>query len=1052
LNLTKLAIKRPAMMTMVIMVFVVLGVYTYNKIGVELFPAVNMPFVTVVTTYPGAGAEEIETQITKPLEDELSSLNQLKRIQSQASEGFTFTVLEFEMTADADQAAMDVQKKVDSFKGWLPDDASDPVIYRVDMNDQPVLIMAMQSERPQYETKQMAEDYIQDRIQKVAGVARVSVVGGQEREITVSVDKAKLAGYGLSINQVIQRLRMENLNQPSGRLDRPEAEYNVRILGEFESLDEIRNLEIPLGNGSNIPLGAVATVTDGFSELREYSRLNGISAVSLMVFKQSDASIVEVGERVKKEIEEIQKELPEDVKLLVSRDTSHFIRVSLDDTRNSIIEGIITVALALYLFLREWRSTVIVALAIPTSLLAALMMMFFAGFTFNMLSLMGLALCIGILVDDSIVVLENIHRHLKMGKDPETAAYDGRMEIGMAAIAITLSDIVVFAPIAFMQGMIGQFFRQFGLTVVFATLFSLFISFTLTPMLAAKLFKKEKEKSDPSGPEEGETISGRKSLFGWLWKKTAPVGKQVKERYISVLSWSLGHRKTVLLAVAITFFAALSLPALNMIGTEQMPKIDQGEMTVNLEMPIGTPIGKTDAALREMEKFLATVPEIKYYHATLGSAGGMGFSSGSHLGRFGVQLYDKKDRDRSVWEVGDQIRNWGSEFVKGRVTVVEGDTMGPPGGDIEIEVTGPDMNKLIELSEKVKGLVAAVDGARDVDTDWRLGQPEIQVSIDRRKAADAGLSVDDIARSVRAGLNGDTAGKYRGDNEETDIVVRLEGLNKSDLNSIRTLPVATMSGSAVQLQQMADIKMDSGPTEIKRIDRQRVIVVKGALRGRSLGDFSREVQAKIDQLRLDPGYHVKMGGQTLGMQETFADLIAALILSIILVYMVLVMLYESFMTPFIRMMALPLGIVGAFLALAITGNTLNLFSMIGLIMMDGLVAKNGTLLIDYTHTMMDRGLSLREALVEAGRTRLRPIIMTTFTMIFGMLPTALALGEGAESRSGMAWVLIGGLLTSTLFTLVVIPVIYTIMDDFKAWLRRKFRREHAEKPETVSNI
>lgn len=1050
MNLTRLAIKRPAMMSMIIMVFVVLGLYTYNKMKVELYPDVNFPVVFVVTTYPGAGAEEIETQVTKPVEDQLASLSQLKRISSQASEGFTFTSLEFEMSADSDQAALDVQKKIDMIKGMLPEDAGDPVVYKFNMNDQPVLIMALKSQRPLYETKQIAEDIIKDRLQRIDGVADVTVVGGQKREIAISVDRARLSGYGLSLNQVTNRLRGENLNQPSGRLERPEAEYNVRVLGEFASLEDIRNLDIPLGNGNTIPLSAVATVTDGHQELREYSRVNGLSAVSLMVFKQGDASIVEVGERVKEEIDRIQEDLPADVKIILSRDSSTWMRGSLNDTRNAILEGILTTALALYLFLREWRSTVIVAMAIPTSLLAALMMMFFAGFSFNTLSLMGLALCIGILVDDSIVVLENIHRHLKAGKHPHDAALDGRMEIGMAAVAITLSDIVVFTPIAFMSGMVGQFFRQFGLTVVFATLFSLFISFTLTPMMASRLFKQENGSVRPDNDKSNGSLiaSGRKSLFGWLWRWSAPLGKTVKSKYLSLLGWSLSHRKTVLAVVAVLFFASLSLPLLGAIGAEQMPKMDVGEMTVSLEMPIGTPIGKTDAVLKEVEKYISTISEVKDYHATLGSSGGMqGTSSGSHLGRVGIQLYEKKERDRSIWEIGDQIRKWGEGFSGGKVTVAEADTMGPPGSDIQIEVTGPDLRKLISLSEQVKGIVTPIPGARDVDTNWRLGQPEVKVKVDRRKAASLGLSVDEVARALRASLNGDVAGKYRENGEETDIVVRMDGLNKSDINQIKTLPLTTMTGAVIQLQQVAEIGPGSGPTEIKRIDRQRAITVSGNLRGRALNDFLKEAREKVNQIKPEPGYHITFAGQAEGMQETFADLIAALVLSIILVYMVLVMLYESFLTPFIRMMALPLGVVGAFTALAVTGNSLNLFSMIGLIMMDGLVAKNGTLLIDYTHTMMEKGMSLREALVEAAKTRLRPIIMTTVTMVFGMLPTALALGEGTEYRSGMAWVLIGGLLTSTLFTLIVIPVIYTIMDDLKrklgGFLRRKLGRRPA---------
>lgn len=1023
------------MMSMVIMVFVILGLYTYNKMGAELFPAVNLPYVAVVTNYPGAGAEEIETQVTKPIEDQLASLSKLSKITSTASEGTTFTVLEFDLSADADQAALDVQKKIDMIKGALPEEASDPVVLKQDLNDMPVLIMALQSNRPLYETKQIAEDMLKDRLQRIEGVSDVSVVGGQKREIAVDVDKNKLAGYGLSINQVINRLRQENLNQPSGRLDRPDAEYNVRVLGEFQSLDDIRNLDIPIGNGNSIPLYSVATVTDQHEELRETSRVNGIAAVSIMVFKQSDSSVVEVGEAVKKEIDKLQKELPSDVKLIVSRDTSDYIRLSLDDTRNTIIEGILTTSLALYIFLREWRSTLIVALAIPTSLLAAVMMMFFAGFTFNMLSLMGLALCIGILVDDSIVVLENIHRHLKMGKDPKDAAYEGRSEIGMAAIAITLSDVVVFAPIAFMNGMIGQFFRQFGLTVVFATLFSLFVSFTLTPMMASRLFKKHDAEKE------------EKSLMGRVWKIFDPVANKLKDGYMAILHWALGHRKTVLLTALLVFFASLSLPALGLIGAEQMPKSDSGEMNVSIEMPTGMPINKTDEVLKEVEQYVSTIPEVKYYHATLGSNGGMmGGASGSHTGQIGITLVGKKERERSLWEVGAQIRTWAKTYTKGTVTVAESDNMGPPGGDIDIKITGSDSEKILEYANQVKAAIASVPGAKDVDVDWRLGQPEVQVKIDRRKATALGLTVDEVARAVRASLNGDKAGKFRDNNDETDIIVRLDGLNKSEISDIRALPITTTTGNIIQLQQVATIEPGSGPTEIKRQDRQRVVTVSGVLSQRNLSEFLAEAQPKVEKIKTDPGYYIEFGGQAEAMNDTFVDLISALVLSIVLVYMVLVMLYESFLTPFIRMLALPLGIVGAFGALAITGNTLNLFSMIGIIMMDGLVAKNGTLLIDYTHTLLDRGYTLRDALVEAANTRLRPIIMTTVTMIFGMLPTALAIGEGAETRAGMGWVLIGGLITSTIFTLIIIPVIYTIIDDYKKKFSGFFKRKFAKKP------
>jgi len=1030
-------------MSMVIMIFIVLGLYTYSKIGVELFPNANIPVVSVATGYPGAGAQEIETQVIKPLESALSSISKVKKMNSIATEGMGFTILEFDLDADPDLALMDVQKKVDALKGLLPKETDNPVVAKWDMNAQPVMILALTSPRPLSESYELAKDVVKEKLQRVPGVADVSVVGGQKREIQINLDKAKLEGYGLSINQVINRLRSENLNQPSGRLERPEKEYNVRVLGEFRSVEEIRNLDIPLADGSTVALQELATVTDGFQEVREYSRLNGVTGVGIMVFKQSDASVVEVGEEVQQEIKRLQRQLPGDVKLIVSTDASDFINKALGGTRNNIIEGIITVAIALFIFLREWRSMLIVVLAIPTSLIATLMMMYFAGFTFNFLSLMGLAMCIGILVDDSIVVLENIHRHMKMGKNPIQAALDGRAEIGMAAIAITLSDVVVFAPIAFMGGMVGQFFRQFGLTIVFATLFSLFISFTLTPMMASRLYKQEKGSTDLGGSR-----GGRISIFGWLWKRLIPLGGRVRQGYEQVVLWALDHRKTVLGLAFAAFVAAVSLIPLGAVGAEFMTKADQNVLNVSLEMPIGTPVHKTEEALIKIEQYVKDIPEIKYYHTTLGSSGGMaGAASGSHIGRVGIQLIPKTERDRTVWQIGDQIRKWGQGFPYGKISVSEQDSMGGPGGPpVQIEVRGTDPQRLVVVSEQVKKIVMNTEGSIEVDTNWRLGQPEVQVKIDRLRAAKLGLSISQIASTVRASISGEKAGYYRTGDEEIDMVVKMDQLSKEDIDAIKRLAIPTAAGNLVQLQEVADLTLGSGPTEIRRSDRLRSITISAKLKDRVLSDYTAEVQAKLDKLQLPPGFEIKFGGEAEEMKETFKELIAALVLSVTLVYMVLVMLYESFLTPFIRMFSLPLGVVGALVALAVTGNTLNLFSMIGLIMMDGLVAKNGTLLLDYTNTLLERGYPLREALIEAAQTRLRPILMTTVTMVFGMLPVAAGMTEGAETRSGMALVLIGGLITSTAFTLVVIPVIYTLMDDLKQWIRRKreARRQAAQ--------
>ncbi|MGE5406055.1 MAG: efflux RND transporter permease subunit [Candidatus Saccharibacteria bacterium] len=1023
MRITELAIKRPAMMTMIIMVFVILGLYTYGRIGVELFPAINIPYVSVSVSYPGAGAEEIEGQIIKPIEDTLASLSGIKHINSQASAGSGSVGIEFDMSADVDKTAMDVQKKIDAIKGRLPDGAGDPVVFKMDMNDMPILSLGLNGKRPPYELYKIAEDIVKEKLQTVPGVTQVNIVGGQQREVQIHIDKSKMEGFNLSLNQVTNRLKTENLNDPSGRLDRPEAEYNVRVLGEYRSVEDIQEIQIPTSSGYAVPLKEIATVIDGYTEMRQRSRLNGISAVGLQVSKQSDASVVAVGDAAKKELENIQKELPSDCQLVISNDQSLFVRQSLNGTVQSIIEGIIVTGLVLFLFLRKWRSTFIVMLAIPTSLLATVMMMYFAGFTFNMMSMMGLALCIGILVDDSIVVLENIDRHLNMGKLPWQAALDGRSEIGMAAIAITASDVVVFAPIAFMTGMIGQMFKQFGLTIVFATLFSLFISFTMTPMLASLLYK----------PVRGEsTKEKRRSIFSIIWDVTVPLGARIKDKYVDMLHWSLSHRALVIIFSISAFVLSCFIPALGLVGTEFTPKTDQGQLNVNLELPVGTPIGKTDAVLKRMEKKLSTIPEIQYYQSSLGSSGGRSSAAGSNIGRIGVRLTPKGERKRTLWEIGDTIRSWSGDFKEAKLTVTESDQMGGGGGSaVQIVVSGKDPVKLVKITEDIKKVVERTPGAADINTNFRMGQPEVEVIPDRSRVAFYGLSINDIARTVRTAINGESAGVLRQGDEETDITVDIEGADKSDIDNIKNLQVTGTSGSA-PLQQVADVTIGSGPTDIRRVDRQRTITITGNIRNRPQGDFMNDVQARIAKMNLPHGFSVNYQGQQQSMQESFADLLQALVLSIVLVYMVLVMLYESFSTPLIRMLSLPLGIVGAFVALAITRSNINIMSLIGIIMLDGLVAKNGTLLIDYTHTLIERGRTLREALVEAGITRLRPIIMTTATMVMGMLPTALALSEGAEFRSSMAWVLIGGLLTSTLFTLFVIPVVYTLIDDWKA--------------------
>lgn len=1010
MNITGFSIKRPAGITMIIMFFVVLGLYSYNRIGVDLLPAINTPIITVQASYPGASAEEVEKQVIKPLEGAISSTSKLKTITSMCNQGSGFIVLQFDLSANVDQATMDVSKKIDSIKDHLPDTVQDIQVEKRDINDQPVMFLGMSSSYSKVTTYNMANETIKDRLQRIPGVADVSISGGRQEEIAVEVDKDKLVYYGVSLNSIISKIGAENATSPAGKLNL-EKDYDLQVSGEYKSVDEIANLTIATSSGGTVPLKNIATVNRQIKEVLSSNRINGEDQVGIQVFKQSDASVVKVGKAIRQEIEQIKKDYP-DYSFYISYDSSAYVDKSLNNTMESIFEGMFTVALALYFFLKERRSMVTVLIAIPTSLVSTLFVIYMAGFTFNIMSLMAMALCIGILVDDSIVVLENIHRHMHMGKSSEKAALEGRMEIGMAAIAITLCDVVVFLPIAFMSGMVGQFFRQFGLTVVFATLFSLFVSFTVTPMLSSKFYK-----------------SGLTKKHFRLFDLVDALGFKLRDFYEKILRGALRHPKKILTVALLVFIGAVSLIPLQVVGIEYMPQSDEGSFSINLELPVGTPFKQTDTNLLKIEQYVKAIPELDNYRSR----------ASSNSGTVNVELKDKKERKRTVWQISDEVRAWSlKQFPPGtvRISVASSSIAGMPGmgggggGNVQVQVLGPDNDKLVVISNQVSDILSKTQGAKDVNSNWRVGQPQIEAVINRDRVKYFGVALADINKSLQTGITGSTAGTYVDQGLDIDINVRFKDGNKIPIEDLRRIPISS-GGQTIALGNVVDFKQSEGPRSIRREDKQRAITVSCNLSGRPLQEFMNDVNTQIKAAGIDPMYTVRFSGQAQSMSDTFGEMISAMILSITLVYMVLVVLYESFLTPFIRLFSLPLGFIGALVALALTKNTLNLYSMIGFIMMDGLVAKNGTLLLDYTLTLIKRGKTPREAVIEAGITRLRPIVMTSLTMIFGMLPTALAISEGAEQRVGMAWVLIGGLITSTVFTLIIIPILFLAFNTLK---------------------
>lgn len=1006
MNITRFSISRPIGISMIFLFFIVLGLYSFQRIGVELLPALNTPFVTVSVNYTGAGAEEVETKVIKPLEEALSSLSKLKQMTSYSRPGNGMIVLEFEFSANADFAAIDATKKVDAIRRKLPDNIDSPVVYKRDVNATPVMEIAIGSSQSLYDTYAITDKVFREYLQRVAGVSEIQLQGGRQKEISVELIRDKLALYRISPSQVIAKIKGENQTTASGRVYTATKETDIRVVAEYETIEQIGNVQI---NSSDtvVPLRELAVISEKIIRPTRLSRSNGQESVSLTIYKNSDANLLETNTGLREVLTRLRTEFPQYEFRLIS-DSSEYVSAALRNTLWSLLEGIMTTGIILYLFLRSWRSTVTVLVAIPTSLLSTLFIMYLAGFTFNLMSLMGMALCIGILVDDSIVVLENIQRHLRMGKNPAQAAEEGRNEIGLAAIAITLCDIVVFLPIAFMTGLTGQFFRQFGLTIVFATLISLFVSFTLTPMLSSKLFRKEEEQ--PSGK---------------IWRSLENGEERLTALYERVLYWCLAKKKQVIAGALVLFFGTLALIPLKVIGAEYMPRTDEAQFRVYVELPVGRSLESTAEALKKVETYMAELPEVK----NILSYAGM---PSSNMGSITVQLKKKKDRSRSVWEVTDDIRQWSRKNMMG-VTVrisetqtsVSGvaSTQQGPSAPVQVEIKGQDMDEILAASARVQEVLAGVRGLKDIRSTYREGQPELQLKIDRERVKFFNTSVAEVTSAVKTAIAGEQAGLFRQRGDEIDITVRFKNGDIFSKSDIRAIPLAS-SSSLVFVGDVAQIKDDSGPVVIRRVDKQRAINIQANLTDRPLEEVLSEVSGRLSGEKLGTFVTWKLTGQAEQMKETFLEMGLALALSLVLVYIILAILYESLITPVIRMFSLPLGMIGSLLFLVLTGNTINLFSLIGILMMDGLVAKNGTLLIDYALTLMERGCEPLEAIVEAGKTRLRPIIMTTMTMVFGMLPTALAIAEGAENRVSMAWVLIGGLLSSTFFTLIVIPIIF----------------------------
>jgi HAE1 family hydrophobic/amphiphilic exporter-1 len=1021
------SVKRPVFATMVIMALVVLGAVSYPEIGLDLLPKVDFPIVTISTHLNGASPEVIDVDITDMIEGAVNTINGVKSITSSSTEGDSRITVEFVLERDIDLAVQDVREKVALIRRKLPDDIEEPRIAKVDPDATAVMWLNLSGQKSVRELSTYVDEVLKEQLQRINGVGDIQLGGLQLRQVRVWLDAGKLRAYGLTANDVMGALQRQNVELPGGRIESLSKEYTVKVKGEFLNVPDFNDLIIAYDKGAPVRLRDIGKAEDGMEERRSIVRFNGIPAVGMGVQKQSGTNTVAVVNAVKAEIAKINKTLPPGMTLNIAIDQSTFIRRSIAEVQKHLILGSFFAILAVFIFLRNVRTTLISAVALPVSIIATFALIRVFDFTFNNMTMLALTLSVGLLIDDAIIVIENIYRHVEEGMAPREAATFATSEIGLAVMATTFAIVAIFLPVAFMKGMIGRFFLQFALTVVFSILVSLLVSFTLTPMLASIFLKRVAlKRENPVG--KPAAIAPQHHLAEWFERGY----KKLEEVYRHVLAFSLNHRGIMLVGALSLFVGSLYMTTF--LGKELIPPEDQGQFLVRLEAPIDYSVEKADELFRPVEKILRQMPEVMAVYYVLGTGGYV------NRAMMMTRLIPKSERKKSQMDLKKEIRQKLRQFPGLKVSAEDFSMIG--GGQrqvpIQYSVRGPDLMAIQAYTKQIAGEFSKKPGIVDVDTSLELGKPELKIFIDRDKAADFGVDISTIAEAINLLISGETdVTKYKDESrgKRYDLRIRLNPEERRDPDDLKKLYVRARDGRLVDLGNLVRIQEGGGPSVINRVDRQRAITLFASLEGIPLGQAIEDLNGISGKI-LPSDYIPKYRGQADMMAESFGYLMFAIILGVIMAYMVLAAQFESFVHPFTVLLAMPLSFIGAFGALLLTGNTLSIFSFIGLILLMGLVKKNAILLVDYTNVLRERGLSRREAILQAGPVRLRPILMTTFAMVFGMLPVALGMGEGAESRSPMGIAVIGGLLTSLFLTLVVVPAAYDLFDDWQGFFRR----------------
>ena len=1022
--LARFSVKKPVTITMMILIVIVLGVLSLSKLQIDLLPQIELPYIMVQTNYQGAGPEEIESLISRPLEQTLSTVENIEAVISISNEGSSMLLLQFDFNTDMDDVMLQMRERIDMIKGFLPDGTSSPLVLKMDPNALPIIQLAISSKGDLHTTQKNAEDVISPRFERIEGTASANVSGGLEQEVEIMLKEEMIKGYNLSSSYIAQILQAENLNMPGGTVKKGNNELTVRTMGEFKSVEEMKNLTIPLNRGGTVRLKDIADVNLKTKEQSSITKLDGKEVVQISIMKQSDANTVNVANSINKEIDIIKLEYP-DLNIFTVFNQADYINLAIDNLiRTATVGGLLAIVILL-IFLRSFKTTLVIALSIPISIITTFVILYFTNITLNMMTIGGLALGIGMLVDNSIVVLENIYRNRSLGMDRINASVEGTNEVAMAVTASTLTTIAVFIPIVFTGGLAAIIFKDFALSIVIALLSSLAVALTLVPMLSSKLISVKNLESE----EAQEKKHGPLVVF-----------------YKKILSLSLRHRFiTILLSIAMFVVSVVMVIS---VGAEFFPATDEGMINVSVSLPAGSETNEMDSVLNEIEDSINEIPEIKSIFTSAGSGGGisMGGGLGGSSGSMNVMLSDLNERDRSAKEISDEIRTIVKDIPGAEISVSESSMMmlSMSAGAISISVKGDDLDTLKNIGEDFKKIIETVEGTREVTSSYEDGIPQVQIIADRGIASQYGLTTAQIGRSIINTLSGSNVTRYKINGDEIDVVLKGDNVYGDSISYLGMLPVETPLGSSVPLSEVAEIRVEKGPISIMRENQVRVLTVSGSVAGRDVQSVSTEIENLLKEYNMPYGYSYVLGGEIEQIQETFADLGLVMIMAIALVYMIIAAQFESLILPLSIMFSVPLALSGGFIALFITGLPLNVIGIIGLIILVGVVVNNAIVLVDYINKRRKRGEDRTAAIMKAGPIRIRPIMMTALTTILGLLPMSLGIGEGAELTQSMGVVVIGGLSLSTVLTLVIVPVMYTIFDDISEFFKRKTNKNEVK--------